>query len=272
MVKLTKANEPDFKTELGKLLKTNRLGKSIHAFDEQDSTQDYANALPNIESVHGTIVIARKQKMGKGRMGRSWISPKGGLWMSIIFRPEFSVNSIIFTQFMGSLAIAEAIMEVTNIRCTLKWPNDILINEKKVCGILVDVNLESEDKIIVMGVGLNANIETSLVNDNLTDDSIKATSLKKEYGNEIDLVNLTKAIIDRVEYYYYDLLSTGKTMEIIDLWKKNSDIIGKRGIVYDGNEKVVGKVIDIDKDGSLLMKLDDSGIKRVTYYTNISFR
>jgi biotin-(acetyl-CoA carboxylase) ligase len=61
-------------------------------------------------------------------------------------------------------------------------------------------------------------------------------------------------------------------MEIIDLWKKNSDIIGKRGIVYDGNEKVVGKVIDIDKDGSLLMKLDDSGIKRVTYYTNISFR
>jgi BirA family biotin operon repressor/biotin-[acetyl-CoA-carboxylase] ligase len=154
----------------------------------------------------------------------------------------------------------------------LKWPNDILINEKKVCGILVDVNLESEDKIIVMGVGLNANIETSLVNDNLTDDSIKATSLKKEYGNEIDLVNLTKAIIDRVEYYYYDLLSTGKTMEIIDLWKKNSDIIGKRGMVYDGNEKVVGKVIDIDKDGSLLMKLDDSGIKRVTYYTNISFR
>ncbi len=84
---MTTASEPDFKTELGKLLKTNRLGKSIHAFDEQDSTQDYANTLPHIESVHGTIVIARKQKKGKGRMERSWISPEGGLWMSIIFRP-----------------------------------------------------------------------------------------------------------------------------------------------------------------------------------------
>lgn len=271
VVKLTTANESDFKTELEKLLKTNRLGKSIHAFDEQDSTQDYANSLPNIESVHGTIVIARKQKRGKGRMGRTWISPEGGLWMSIIFRPKFSVNNIIFTQFMGALAIAEAIMEITNIRCALKWPNDVMINEKKVCGILVDVNLESKDKVIVMGVGLNANIETSSVNDNLTDNSIKATSLKKEYGNDIDLVHLTKAIIDRVEYYYYELLSTGKTLEIIDLWKKNSDIIGKKGIVYDGNEKVVGKVIDIDKDGSLLMKLEDSSIKRVTFYTNVSF-
>lgn len=272
MIKLTTPNEPDFKTELEKLLKTNRLGKSIHVFDEQDSTQDYANALPNIESVHGTIIIARKQKMGKGRMGRSWISPKGGLWMSIIFRPEFSANNIIFTQFMGALAIAEAILEITNIRCTLKWPNDVLINEKKVCGILVDVNLESKDKVIVMGVGLNANIEASLVNDNLTNNSIKATSLKKEYGNDIDLVHLTKVIIDRIEYYYYDLLSTGKTLEIIDLWKKNSDIIGKSAIVYNGNEKVVGKVIDIDKDGSLLMKLDDASIKRVTYYSNVTFR
>ncbi len=271
VVKLTRANESDFKTELENLLKTNRLGKSIHAFDEQDSTQDYANSLPNIESVHGTIVIARKQKRGKGRMGRTWISPEGGLWMSIIFRPKFSVNNIIFTQFMGALAIAEAIMEITNIRCALKWPNDVMINEKKVCGILVDVNLESKDKVIVMGVGLNANIETSSVNDNLTDNSIKATSLKKEYGNDIDLVHLTKAIIDRIEYYYYELLSTGKTLEIMDLWKKNSDIIGKKGIVYDGNEKVVGKVIDIDNDGSLLMKLEDSSIKRVTFYTNVSF-
>ena len=84
---------------------------------------------------------------------------------------------------------------------------------------------------------------------------LKPHPSKKEYGNDVDLLHLTKAIIDRVEYYYYDLLSTGKTLEIIDLWKKNSDIIGKKGIVYDRNDNVVGKVIDVDKDGSLLMKL-----------------
>lgn len=272
MIKLTRANESDLKTELGILLKANRLGKSIHIFDELDSTQDYANKLPNIKAVHGTMVIASRQKMGKGRIGRSWISPKGGLWMSILFRPEFSVNSIIFTQFMGAVSVAEAIMAVTKIRCTLKWPNDILINEKKVCGILVDVNIQGNNKVIVLGIGLNANIAVSLVNDNLTDNSIDATSLSKEYGNEIDLARLIKAIVDRIEYYYYELLSTGKTLEIIDLWKENSNVVGKKAIVYDGNETVAGHVIDIDKDGSLLMKLDDASIKRVTYYDNVTFR
>ena len=272
MVKLTRANEPDFKAELQKLLRTNRLGTSIYVFDELDSTQDFANALPVIDSVHGTIVIAKKQKMGKGRIGKSWISPEGGLWMSIIFRPEFNTNCMIFSQFIGALAIAEAIKEVTNIQCSLKWPNDVLINEKKVCGILVDVNLENKNKVIVMGIGLNANIDPSLVNNKLTQDSINATSLNKECGHEIDLVPLTKLIIDRIEYYYYVLLTTGKLMEIIDLWKKNSDIIGKIATVYDGNEKVVGQVIDIDKDGSLLMKLGDSSVKRVTYYSNVTLR
>lgn len=272
MAILTRISEPDIKTELRKLLRTNRLGQSIYVFDELDSTQDFANALPIVESVHGTIVIAKKQKMGKGRIGKSWISPEGGLWMSIIFRPEFNMNSIIFTQFIGAIAIAEAIKEVANIRCSLKWPNDVLINEKKVCGILVDVNLESNNKVIVMGIGLNANIEPSLVNNKLTQDFINATSLNKECGHEIDLVQLTKSIIDRIEYYYYDLLTTGKLMEIIYLWKKNSDIIGKRATIYDGNEKFVGQIIDIDKDGALLMKLGDSSVKRVTYYSNVTFR
>ena len=117
---------------------------------------------------------------------------------------------------MGAVAVAEAIMDVTKIRCTLKWPNDVLINEKKVCGILVDVNLENKNKVIVMGIGLNANIEPSLVNNKLTQDSINATSLNKECGHEIDLLQLTKPIIDRIEYYYYDLLTTGKLKEIIN--------------------------------------------------------
>jgi len=269
---LTIANESDFKTKLDTLLKTNRLGKIVHFFDELDSTQDYANALPIKESVHGTIIIAKSQKMGIGRIGRSWVSPKGGLWMSIIFRPEFNVNNVIFTQFMGAVAIAEAIMEVTKIRCTLKWPNDVLIGGKKVCGILVDVNLQGNNKVIVMGIGLNANIAASLINENLTDNSIMATSLSKEFENEVDLVYLTKAIIDRLEYYYYDLLSTGKTLEIIDLWKKNSDTVGKEAVVYDGNETVAGQVIDIEKDGSLLMKLSDGSIRSATYYSNVNFR
>jgi biotin-(acetyl-CoA carboxylase) ligase len=83
---------------------------------------------------------------------------------------------------------------------------------------------------------------------------------------------LTKAIVDRLEHYYYELLSNGKTLEIIDLWKKNSDIIDKKATVYDGNEIVVGQVIDIDKDGTLLMRLGDGSIRSVSYYSNVTFR
>jgi BirA family biotin operon repressor/biotin-[acetyl-CoA-carboxylase] ligase len=272
VVELTESFESIFKTKLARLLMTNRFGKSIYVFNELDSTQDYANALPITESVHGTIVIARKQNMGKGRIGRSWISPEGGLWMSIVIRPDFSADNIIFTQFIGALAVADAIQQTTKIRSRLKWPNDVLINEKKVCGILVDVNLENKDKKIVMGLGLNANIESSLINDYLTADTTRATTIKEEYGNDIDLVNLTKSIVDRIEYYYYDFLTSGKALEIIALWKKNSDMFGRRAIVHDGIEKIMGEVIDIAQDGSLLMKLEDESIRKITYFRNVTFR
>jgi BirA family transcriptional regulator, biotin operon repressor / biotin---[acetyl-CoA-carboxylase] ligase len=270
VVELTEAFESIFKTKLAKLLRTNRFGKSIYVFNELDSTQEYANALPITKSVHGTIVIARKQNVGKGRIGRSWISPEGGLWMSIVIRPDFSVDNIIFTQFIAALAVADAIQQATHIRSRLKWPNDVLINEKKVCGILVDVNLEGKDKKIVMGLGLNANIESSLLNKYLTADTTKATTLKEEYGNDIDLVYLTKSIVDRIEYYY-NFLSSGKALEIIELWKQNSDMFGRRAIVYDGIEKIMGEVVDIDKDGSLIMKLGDESVKKITYYGNVTF-
>ncbi|TLX87423.1 MAG: biotin--[acetyl-CoA-carboxylase] ligase, partial [Thaumarchaeota archaeon] len=182
-MRIPKRNETIFKTRLSKLLRTKKLGKSIYVFNELDSTQDYANSLPNNESLHGTIVIARKQNMGKGRIGRTWISPEGGVWMSIIIIPDFSIADIIFTQFIGSLAVADAVFESTKINCKLRWPNDILINEKKVCGILTDVNAENEIKKIVIGIGLNANIESSSINNYLKDDNLKATTLREEYGN-----------------------------------------------------------------------------------------
>jgi BirA family transcriptional regulator, biotin operon repressor / biotin---[acetyl-CoA-carboxylase] ligase len=264
-------DEPNFKTRLSKLLRSSSIGKSIFLFNELDSTQDYAMTLPKSESLHGTIVIAKKQNMGKGRIGRTWISPEGGLWMSIIFRPNFSVDNIIFLQFIGALAVANAIREITKIDCKLKWPNDVLINEKKVCGILVDVNLENENNKIVMGIGLNANIDSSLINNFLNDGNIKATTLKEECGNDIDLLFLIKSILEKLEHYY-DALSRGKTLEIIDSWKEKSDMFGKRAIVYDGNEKLIGHVIDIDQNGGLVMKLTDGSVKNIIYYSDVSIQ
>ncbi len=268
---MSRPTDSIFKSRLSKLMRTKRLGKSIYVFDQLDSTQDYANSLPYNESLHGTIVIAKKQNLGKGRIGRTWISPEGGLWMSIIFMPEFSVDNIIFTQFIGALAVADAIHENTKINCRLKWPNDVLVNEKKLCGILVDVDIENENKKIVMGIGLNANIESSSINNFLAHNNLKATTIKEEYGNDINLIFLIKSILEKLEYYYDNFLSSGKTLEIIDRWKEKSDIFGKKTIVYDGTQKVIGEVIDIDPNGALLMKLGDTSIKKIIYYRNVSF-
>ena len=264
------SDESVFKTRLTKLLSTSKLVKSIYFFENLDSTQDYANLLPPNDSLHGTLIIARSQKMGKGRIGRPWISPRGGLWMSIALVPDFSIDNLLFTQFIGALAVAEAIKETTKIKCRIKWPNDVLINGKKVCGILVDVNLESEKKKIIMGIGLNANVEISLINNSINVNS-KATSLKAEYGNDIDLAYITNSVVRKFEYYYDNLLRPGKTMEILDRWKQESDMFGKRAIVYDGTQKFSGEVIDLDNNGSLIMRLDDSSIKKIIYYSNVSF-
>jgi len=264
------SGESVFKTRLTKLLSTSKLVKSIYFFENLDSTQDYANLLPNNDSLHGTLIIARSQKMGKGRIGRPWISPRGGLWMSIALVPDFSIDNLLFTQFIGALAVAEAIKETTKIKCRIKWPNDVLINGKKVCGILVDVNLESEKKKIIMGIGLNANIASSLINDYLTSHDLKATTLKEEYGNEVDLLFLVKSILERIEYYYDNFISCGNTSEIIDRWKEKSDMLGKKATVHDGNQMIVGHIFDIDQTGALLMKLSDTSIKKITYYDNVT--
>jgi BirA family biotin operon repressor/biotin-[acetyl-CoA-carboxylase] ligase len=121
-----------------------------------------------------------------------------------------------------------------------------------------------------LGIGLNANVESSLINDSINGD-FKATSLKEEYGSDIDLVDITDSIINKIEYYYYNLLRTGKSMEILNRWKQKSDIFERRAIVYDGTQKFSGKVIDLDNNGSLIMRLDDSSIKKIIYYQNVSF-
>lgn len=121
-----------------------------------------------------------------------------------------------------------------------------------------------------MGIGLNANVESTFINNSINCD-FKATSLKEEYGNDIDLVDITDSIINKIEYYYYNLLRTGKSTEILDRWKQQSDMFGRRAVVYDGTQKFSGKVIDLDNNGSLIMRLDDSSIKKIIYFNNVSF-
>ena len=146
--------------EITQGLKTKKLGGQAYYFDSINSTQEHAMKMALDPKNSGALVIAQKQTGGKGRAGRRWISPKGGIWLSVILHPEFDVSVATLFPIASALALSSAIEKCFNIQPELKWPNDITIKGKKVAGILVDASLES-NKIenIVLGVGINFDVK-----------------------------------------------------------------------------------------------------------------
>lgn len=255
--------EIDLAKQLRGSLKVKELGLNIHFFDKIQSTQDCALSMAQNDSPSGTVIIAEKQSAGRGRMGKKWISPKGGLWMSIILQPRFTSRKISLIQFIGALAVGDSILEMTGIVCTHKWPNDILIRGKKVCGILVDANFEGDKGgTVVVGIGLNANFSTQeLFNSEGCSD---VTTLRDEIKHDIALNDITKLIIEKLEHYYL-LLEDGKTREIIESWKQGSEIFGQRVTVNDGNNVFNGRALDLDDSGALLITLADGSVKKILF-------
>ncbi|TAK18542.1 MAG: biotin--[acetyl-CoA-carboxylase] ligase, partial [Nitrosarchaeum sp.] len=145
-------------------LKTKIFGKQVYYFDSIDSTQTQAMKIASDEANNGTMIIAEKQTSGKGRLGRKWISPKGGIWLSIILHPKFDISVITLFPIASALALSNAIEKTLNIKSELKWPNDITIKGKKVAGMLVDASLES-NKIenLILGVGINFNVDVKQI-------------------------------------------------------------------------------------------------------------
>ncbi len=259
--------EFDVAKELRESLKVKEFGLHTY-FDKIESTQDYALSMiqNGSLSMHGTVVIAGEQSSGKGRMGRKWLSPLGGLWMSIILQPRLASSKISLIQFIGALAVGDSILEMTGIACTHKWPNDILIQGKKVCGILVDALIEGDEaKNIVLGIGLNANFSTrELCNSGTLEECSDVTTLRDELECDIELTEITRLIIEKLEHYCL-LLEEGKTREVLESWKRGSELFGRGVTVKDGNDVIYGQALDLDDSGALLIALPDGSIKKILF-------
>ena len=141
-------------------LETAWAGKTCLCFDILDSTQEYGKELAKTESVHGTLIVADTQTAGKGRRGRIWQSPKGTtISMSLCLEPKISVEHISGMTLVMALAVAEAIKELTGSEPQIKWPNDIVVNDKKICGILTELCFQKGKGIVIIGVGIKVNTE-----------------------------------------------------------------------------------------------------------------
>ena len=252
--RLTKTTELLLPWEISDGLETNLLGKRIYHFDTINSTQSFATELATKPQENGTIVIAEKQTQGRGRLGRKWTSPKGGIWMSVILRPEFEVSLSTLFPMVSSLALAIAIEKVLKIKPQIKWPNDLTINDRKVAGILVDASIESgKIDYLILGVGINFKIDVKEVEKNIKNTGnyygVDTLVTKDNKTNPARLVQVFLLELEKL----YNLLSEGNSDYIIKQWTKRSSTIGKTISVTSSTGLIHGKATKIDKDGALVI-------------------
>ena len=234
-------------------LHTSVLGKVIHYVETVDSTQKVAHQLAQEGYPEGTIVIAEEQKYGRGRLMRQWHSPKAsGVWMSVILRPNLPPFKAPQFTLITAAAVAQAIADTCHVKPEIKWPNDILLNGKKVTGILTELQAES-DKInaIIIGIGMNVNHTAEDFPENLRS---TATSLAIATGKKQMRAQIVQAILERLEAYYQLYLEKGFAPLKL-LWENFEVSIGKKIVAHTIAGSISGTARGISEDG--ILKLED---------------
>lgn len=262
--------------ELSELLETQVIGQKIVYLDSVKSTNDYAKALAEDGAESGTTVVAGKQIAGRGRLGREWSGHgEKDVQFSVILKPDMRPAEIQIITLAAAVATAEAIdaalenrgVNIAKSGAGIKWPNDILLNDKKVCGILTEMNCET-DRInyLVVGIGINLNREAGDFAEDLKE---TATSLKifldeKVPGNNyFQRREVVKEIMRRFDENYQKILSC-QIPAIIENWKRHSVTIGRNVMAIAGNDIFSGIAEDISNEGKLIVKDDDGNIRTVS--------
>ncbi len=227
------------------------LEQRIHYFREIGSTMDAARKLAEAGAEQGTIVVAESQSRGRGRLSKEWLSPEGGIYFTIILRPKISPAYAPRMSLMASVAVASAIRRLLGLRAELKWPNDVLIGGKKVCGILAEMNAELDAvNFINLGIGINANTSVSQQEE-------KASSLKEQLGKEVSRRELLRSVLVELEERQ-GLLTTA---DLVEEWKNLSATLGRDVRILAPGEEITGKAVDIESSGALVIRTKDGSLR-----------
>ncbi len=238
------------KTELESIHATEWAGCEIYYFDNIDSTNTKAKELAEEGHPNGTLVVADRQTAGKGRRGRSWESPSGiGIFMTLMLKPEINPNNASMLTLVTAMATTRAIRRVTGVPAMIKWPNDIVMNGKKVCGILTEMSAQFDYiNHIVIGIGINVH------NEEFPEEIAQtASSLFLECGQHIHRASLIEAFLEEFEDVYAEYL---KTEDMEGLQKEYDTMLVNRGRqvhVLDPKEPFEGKAMGITKKGELIV-------------------
>jgi BirA family biotin operon repressor/biotin-[acetyl-CoA-carboxylase] ligase len=233
-------------------LQTDIIGRKIYYFETIDSTQNFALELAKKPHENGSLVISDRQTQGRGRLNRKWVSPKGGIWMSILLRPNFEPSYTSLFPMATSLALAVSIEKTLKIKTELKWPNDVTINGRKVAGILIDASVES-NKIdyLIIGVGINFKINPSTISKSIKQKKYDIDTLVNK-NQDTRPAELVQQFLLELEKTYNDIM-TGNVGIIRKEWVKRSSTIGKNVTITSTTGTLKGKVTGIDKTGALVL-------------------
>jgi len=223
------------------------IGSKFYRLTEIDSTNEYVKQIMK-DAPEGTVVLADVQTAGKGRMGRDWYSPEGGLWMSVLLN---HADDCLMPLTAG-VAVCEA-FQPYDVTLHIKWPNDILLNRKKVAGILTEII----DEKAILGIGINLNVQQ------FPDDlEVKASSILIETKKHLSIQNLYQHLCQSIDKNY-QLLKGKKIDELLTKWRNHSIMLGRDVRIELPDRVVIGKVLDIDRQGALIVMRADYGIEHI---------
>lgn len=237
-------------------LDTKFVGRSVIAHRSLPSTNIEAKRIaPSAEE--GTVVVADLQTVGRGRMERYWHSPRGGLWMSVILKPQIPPSQAFRVNMAASVAVARALEALYPLDVKIKWPNDIMVGDKKISGILTEIAADMDRlDYAVVGIGINANVDAGSLPEEL-----KATSISGELGREVLLVELVRRVLEEMEGVYGDMADSFEGIH--EEWSRRSATLGRRVRVTTRSGQFEGTAVDLEADGALLVERDGGRLERV---------
>jgi len=228
---------------------------NILYYPEVSSTMDTAKDLARKNCPHFTVVVAGRQTRGRGRLERQWLSDDGGLYFTMVLRPDIAVLLSSRVNFLASLTLAHVLRELFQIDAAVKWPNDILVNGYKISGMISELEVE-KDRVIFISIGLGIN-----VNNDPSPAEPMASSLKKITGREISKKMLLARFLDEFE----KRLKKAEFENVIADWKTYTVTLGRRVKIVTHKEVSEGLAIDVEPDGALVLELADGSRKRIVY-------
>lgn len=252
------------KAEIQARLRTKILGKEIHCFETIDSTNTCAKKMASEGEPEGTLIHAEEQTAGRGRFTRTWVSAPGeNLTFSVILRPKISPEQTGLLSMYAAVSVVEAMKDIPGVSPACKWPNDILLNGRKCCGILSEsIARQGMSPAIVIGIGLNVN-QTKFP----AELAGSATSIAIASGRSTDRTLLLTAILERMDTHY-TMIQRGDLSSVLKTWKLYDTTIGKRITVNRNDGKLTGTAVRVDPDGGLIVSAD--GIESKVFSGDVS--